>query len=203
MDEIIYHTKAVARGVNRSLLVSDLPFLSYQVSLEEAKRNAGLLIKNGANAVKIEVNPSQIEIVKAIVDMGIPVMGHIGFTPQQVYQLGGYKVQGKTDEAQERLIQLALDLERVGCFSLVLELMPKELAKRITDALYIPTISCGAGVYCSGQVLVTQDLLGITQGKKLKFVKSYINLYEKISQVITEYKSEVNQGIFPDDDHSF
>ena len=203
MEDMLYHTKAVANGITRSLLVSDMPFLSYHTCLSEAKKNAGLLIKAGASAVKIEANSSQVETVKAIIEIGIPVIGHIGFTPQQVYQLGGYKIQGKTDEAAEQLISLALNLEKAGCFAVVLEMVPKELAAKVTSALQIPTIGCGAGPYCDGQVLVTHDILGLNQIKKLKFVKTYLNLDQQISQALASFKQEIKEGLFPNDDYSF
>lgn len=204
MEQIIYHTEAVKRGVSKSLIISDMPFMSYHVSHEEAKFNAGRLLKEaGAGAVKMEVGPSLVDTVKAVVDIGIPVMAHIGFTPQFLYQLGGYRVQGKTEESQAKLLELADSLAKAGCFGIVLEMVPAKLAEQMTKALPIPTIGIGAGAGCDGQVLVTSDLLGVSDGFSPKFAKRYARLHEPIKKALSEFKSEVESGVFPDQSHAF
>jgi len=205
LSQMIYHTQAVVRGTTHALVVADMPFLSYQISIESAKRNAGLLLKKGgAHAVKLEINESQLDLVKAIYHMGIPVMGHIGFTPQSVYQLGGYKVQGKEKNSAEKLLALAKALEQAGCFSLVLELVPSELATHIAQALSIPVIGIGAGPGCDGQVLVSQDVLGMYRfDKPPKFVKSYAHLNTVMKTAILDFKKEVLAGLYPNAEHSY
>ncbi|MFT5170932.1 MAG: 3-methyl-2-oxobutanoate hydroxymethyltransferase [Candidatus Marinamargulisbacteria bacterium] len=204
IDHIIYHTQAVSRANSDSLLVADMPFLSYQVSIQQAKANAGRLLKEGgAQAVKIEINNSELDYVKNIVDMGIPVMAHVGFTPQSVYQLGGYKVQGRENSESEALLERAKQLEAIGCFAIVLEMVPNNLAKKITDSVSIPTIGIGAGKSCDGQVLVTQDLLNMTGNKTPRFVKHYGNMYEDMKRSLNQFKDDVKKGQFPEDQHTF
>ncbi|MBT5856141.1 3-methyl-2-oxobutanoate hydroxymethyltransferase [bacterium] len=204
VEDMIYHGRAVVRGTQNALVVIDMPFLSYQTSTLSAKENAGRLIKEtGAGAVKLEVNPSQLDSVKGIIDMGIPVMGHIGFTPQAVHQIGGYKIQGKTEEAAQELLTLAQELEKIGCFAVLMEMVPSSVSKTITDSLSIPTIGIGAGPHCSGQVLVTNDLLGLTLGKTAKFVKAYAQVAETSTTAIQAYKADVDSGQFPTDAHSY
>ncbi|MFC1617113.1 3-methyl-2-oxobutanoate hydroxymethyltransferase [Candidatus Margulisiibacteriota bacterium] len=202
-EQMLYHTKAVARATKRSLVVADMPFLSYQVSLREAKINAGRLIQEGgAAAVKLETGFSDLDVVEAISNMGIAVMGHIGFTPQSVHKLGGYKVQGREKEQAIMMIELAKRLEEKGCFAIVLEMVPQELAKTITAAINIPTISCGAGKYCDGQIVVTQDILGLFE-KTPKFIKKYTNLREEITKAVGAYKKEINSGKYPSEEYSY
>lgn len=204
MDEIVYHTKAVTRGVDQTFVVGDMPFMSYHRSLHETLGNAGrLLQEGGAQAVKLEGGKERATTVKALSDAGIPVLGHIGLTPQSVHSLGGYKVQGRDEEQAEKLLQDAKALEEAGAFALVLECIPAELAKKISQALSIPTIGIGAGVDCDGQVLVWHDLLGITAGKKPRFVKQYAELHANILEALKTYKGEVEGGQFPQKEHTF
>ena len=203
-DEIIYHTKAVVRGRKRALVVADMPFMSYQVSVEQAKREAGRLIKEGgAEAVKLEGGEGMEEVIKAIVDIDIPVMGHIGLTPQSIHRLGGYKVQGREERQRKQLLTDARAVERAGAFSLVLEAVPVKLAAGITRALSIPTIGIGAGIHCDGQVLVIHDLLGITGAFKPKFVKQYAHLEAAIARSVKTFLTEVKRKQFPTAKHSF
>jgi 3-methyl-2-oxobutanoate hydroxymethyltransferase len=200
VDDMIHHTRAVARGAQRGLIVGDMPYLSYHVSDEEAVRNAGRFIRAGAHAVKIEGGKStRIKSVEAILDAEIPVMGHIGLTPQSVNALGGFKVQGKGTEEARRLIDEAVALEQAGCFSLVLECVPTELAAFITERITIPTIGIGAGPACDGQVLVLHDLLGLYDGHTPKFVRKYANLAEDMTKAIGAYLTDVREGRFPDE----
>ncbi len=204
LDEMIYHSKAVAKAANYSMVLGDLPFMSYQVSPTQACESAGRLVKEGfAEAVKMEVNPAQLDHVKAVIDTGIPVMAHIGFTPQHVHQLGGYKIQGKTEEAKEALLSLATQLQSMGVFSLLMEMVPASLSKTLHDSLKIPTIGIGAGAHCDGQVLVTHDLLGLTQGKTPKFVRQYKNLAQETLSAIASYQSDIQNKRFPNDKESF
>jgi len=203
VDEMIHHTKAVARGTKRALLVIDMPFMSYHESIEQAKRNAGRMMKeSGADAVKLEGGIKVKEAIRAIVDIEIPVMGHIGLTPQSIHRMGGHKVQGKGEEAK-RLIEDARAVEEAGAFAVVVEGVPRELGKEITAMLSIPTIGIGAGPDCDGQVLVIQDLLGMFGGFRPKFVKSYMNLRQDMDSAIKNYIGEVKEGIFPDDARSY
>jgi 3-methyl-2-oxobutanoate hydroxymethyltransferase len=203
-DEIIYHTKAVVRGRKRALIVADMPFMSYQVSVEEAKREAGKLIKKGgAEAVKLEGGENMEEVIRAICDIDVPVMGHIGLTPQSIHRMGGYKVQGKEEKQREKLLADALAVERAGAFSVVLEAVPLSLAREITRTLKIPTIGIGAGIHCDGQVLVIHDLLGLSGGFRPKFVKQYVNLEAEITKAVNKFLTEVRKEKFPTDDHSF
>jgi 3-methyl-2-oxobutanoate hydroxymethyltransferase len=204
IDEMIYHTQAVVRGAERTLVVIDMPFMSYQISIEDAKRNAGRMIKeSGAEAVKLEGGVNMKETIEAIVAIDIPVMGHIGLTPQSVHQMGGFKVQGKVEEQKQKIVADAVAVEEAGAFSVVLECIPTELAQEITEQLSIPSIGIGAGVHCDGQVLVIHDLLGLLGDFRPKFVKSYIDLRAVISQAVEEYMKEVQKGAFPTEKHSF
>ncbi len=203
VEEIIYHTRAVARGRKNSLVVADMPFLSYQTSINDAVYNSGLMLKNGAEAVKLEGGIEICETVRRIFLAGIPVMGHIGLTPQSVNVMGGYKVQGKTEEARKKLIESAKALEEAGAFSIVLECVPEELAKEITQQVNIPTIGIGAGRFTDGQVLVINDILGLFEGFRPKFVKKYIDLAPLIENAAKTYIDEVKKGSFPSEEHIF
>ena len=200
VDDMIHHTRAVVRGTSHALVVGDMPYLSYHVSIEETVRNAGFFMQAGAHAVKIEGGkPSRIKTIEAILDAEVPVMGHIGLTPQSVNALGGFKVQGKGSEEARRLIDEAVALEQVGCFSIVLECVPSELAAYITDHISIPTIGIGAGPACDGQVLVLHDLLGLYEGHTPKFVRKYAHLADDMKHAVESYLADVRQGRFPDD----
>lgn len=204
MEDIIHHTKAVARGAKNSLIVADMPFMSYQTSVYDAVVNAGRLIKEGhAQAIKLEGGLEVCDKIEAIVKASIPVMGHIGLTPQSVNVFGGFKVQGKDESAAKRIIEEAIAIEKAGAFAIVLECVPAKLAKIITDKLTIPTIGIGAGVGCDGQILVYQDMLGMYSDFKPKFVKQYENIGEKINVALTKYIEEVKDGAFPAEEHSF
>ncbi|OQY19337.1 MAG: 3-methyl-2-oxobutanoate hydroxymethyltransferase [Desulfobacteraceae bacterium 4572_35.1] len=204
MDEIVYHTKAVARGSESAFIVADMPFLSYQIDLRDACVNAGRLIKEaGAHAVKLEGGVNMVNTIKAIVNMDIPVVGHIGLTPQSIHRMGGYKVQGRRDEQAQQLLADAKAVEQAGAFALVLEGIPADLAQQITEAISIPTIGIGAGVNCSGQVLVIHDILGLCEKYSPKFVKVYADLAPVIREGIKNYIEEVRSEKFPTDDHSF
>jgi 3-methyl-2-oxobutanoate hydroxymethyltransferase len=200
VEEMLHHTRAVARGVQRALIVGDMPYLSYHVSIEESVRNAGSFIQAGAHCVKIEGGkPSRLRTIEAILDAEIPVMGHIGLTPQSVNALGGFKLQGKHADDAKRLVDEAAALEQAGCFSVVLECVPSELAALITERVSIPTIGIGAGAACDGQVLVFHDLLGIYDGHKPKFVRRYAELATDMQAAIEHYLSDVRGGQFPDE----
>ncbi len=204
MDEMIHHSRAVRRGIRNAFLIGDMPFMSYQASDEDAVRNAGRFVKEaGCDAVKIEGGREVCSRAEAIMDAGIPVLGHIGLTPQSVSKLGGYRVQGRDRETAVRLVEDAVFLEKAGCFAVVLECVPKELAQKITEKLRIPTIGIGAGCHCDGQVLVTHDIIGYFDRFVPKFVKQYANVSKNILDAITSFKSETESGAFPDDDHSF
>jgi 3-methyl-2-oxobutanoate hydroxymethyltransferase len=204
MDEMIYHTRLVARGRKRALVIGDMPFLSYQVSRDQALQNAGrFLQEGGAEAVKLEGGVSVRETIAAIVDAGIPVMGHIGLTPQSVHRFGGYKIQGREKERSDALLRDAVAVEAAGAFSVVLEGMPVELAREITDRLTIPTIGIGAGAHCDGQVLVLHDMLGLFDDFTPKFVKQYLNLKATVSGAVKDYIGEVKERKFPAEQHSF
>ena len=197
--DMLHHTRAAARGVQRALLVGDMPYLSYHVSVEESVRNAGEFIRAGAHAVKIEGGKAQrIKTVEAILDAEIPVMGHIGLTPQSVNALGGFKLQGKNVDDARRLMDEAVALDQAGCFSIVLECVPSELAAFITERISIPTIGIGAGPACDGQVLVLHDLLGIYDGHTPKFVRKYAHLSDDMRVAIEAYLADVREGRFPD-----
>ncbi|HWQ46931.1 MAG TPA: 3-methyl-2-oxobutanoate hydroxymethyltransferase [Longilinea sp.] len=204
MEDMLHHCKAVARGSQNALLIGDMPFMSYQISVPEAVRNAGRFLQEaGMDAVKLEGGRERCDAIRAIVATGIPVMGHIGLTPQSVNQLGGFKPQGKTAAAAKRLLDDAMLLEEAGCFSIVLESVPSQLADLISKRLSIPTIGIGAGVGCDGQVLVVHDLLGMFDRLKPRFVKVYAEIGKEITAAVTQYRQEVEQGTFPDADHSF
>ncbi|HHV15101.1 MAG TPA: 3-methyl-2-oxobutanoate hydroxymethyltransferase [Gelria sp.] len=204
MDDMVHHTRAVVRGTQNAMVVADMPFLSYHVSVEEAVRNAGRLIQEGgAQAVKLEGGVERIDAVKAIIDAQIPVMGHIGLTPQSVNQFGGFKVQGKDLETARKLIRDAQALEKAGVFSIVLECVPSALAKKVTEETLVPTIGIGAGPDCDGQVLVVNDMLGMFSGHIPKFVKKYVNLQPLIMEALKSYKKEVEDGSFPGPEHGF
>jgi 3-methyl-2-oxobutanoate hydroxymethyltransferase len=198
MDEMIHHTKAVTKGVKNALVIGDLPFLSYQLGLEEALDNAGaFLTEAGAQAVKLEWCPQAPEVTAFLVENGIPVMGHVGFTPQHVNQMGGYHQQGKDKSTATKLLQQAKALEKAGAFSVVLELVPAEVAKKITASLRVPTIGIGAGPHCDGQVQVLHDLLGLLPDFHPKHAKAYLKLHESIRDAVLQYKQEVKIGKFP------
>ncbi|WP_315069815.1 3-methyl-2-oxobutanoate hydroxymethyltransferase [uncultured Clostridium sp.] len=204
IDEIIYHTKAVKKGAKNALIVSDMPFLSYHVSVEQAVLNAGRLIKEGgANAVKLEGGANVIEQIKAIVNAQIPVMGHLGLTPQSINAFGGFKVQGKDESGAKKLIEDAVLIEKAGAFSIVLEGIPEKVAELITKAVSIPTIGIGAGKYCDGQILVYQDMLGMFNDFVPKFVKQYANIGQSMREAIGSYVKEVQDGTFPEEKHTF
>jgi len=204
MPEMLHHAKAVTRATKHALVVGDMPFDSYQLNPAESEKNARRFIEEAhCDAVKLEWFEKCLEVTRGIIEAGIPVMGHIGLTPQTADKLGGFKVQGKDAEAAQRLIEQAEQLEALGCFSIVLECVPDKIAKIITQRLRIPTIGIGAGLYCDGQVLVIHDLLGLFERFKPKFVKQYINLAPQIQKAIEEYKKEVLEGRFPAPEHSF
>jgi 3-methyl-2-oxobutanoate hydroxymethyltransferase len=204
MDQMVYHTRIVSRAAQRAHVVGDMPFMSYQASVDEAVRNAGRLVaEGGAEAVKLEGGAEFAEVIAKIVRAGIPVMGHIGLTPQTVHKMGGYVVQGRDEEKAQRLLEDAKALEAAGCYSIVLEGIPQELGAQITAALSIPTIGIGAGPHCDGQVLVIYDLLGMDPSFSPKFVKRYAQLHDVIGGAVREYLGEVKGGAFPDDAHSF
>ena len=204
VDQMVYHCAAVSRGARRALVVGDMPFMSYQVSVEEAVRNAGRLVTEGrVAAVKLEGGAEFSNVVSALVRASIPVMGHLGLTPQSVHKMGGYVVQGRDEDAARKMLEDALALERAGCFSLVLEGVPLDLARQISQRLSIPTIGIGAGKHCDGQVLVCYDLLGMNPDFKPKFVKRYANLHGSMTEAAGAFFSEVRSGSFPDEEHSF
>jgi 3-methyl-2-oxobutanoate hydroxymethyltransferase len=203
MEEMLHHCRAVSRGAKSALLVGDMPFMSYQVSAEEALRNAGRFLQQGGmDAVKLEGGRERIDAVHAIVGAGIPVMGHLGLTPQSVHQLGGFRPQGRTASAAKRLLEDALLLEEAGCFSLVLESVPARLAELVSKRLSIPTIGIGAGIGCDGQVLVTHDLLGLFDRFTPKFVKKYANFHAEMQRAFSEFKADVEARQFPAAEHS-
>lgn len=203
MEEMLYHTRLVAGAAQRALVIADMPFLSYQVSVDEAVRNAGRFLQVGAAAVKLEGGAAVVDRVQAMTRFGLPVMGHLGMTPQSVHRYGGYKVQGKEREKAEALLADAKLLEAAGAFAIVLEALPANLAKTISEALTIPTIGIGAGPHCDGQVLVLYDLLGLFDEFVPKFVKPYAHLKADALQALRRYKEEVEQGKFPTDPESY
>jgi 3-methyl-2-oxobutanoate hydroxymethyltransferase len=203
LDEMVMHTRAVAAGVRRALVVADMPFMSYQVSVESAVANAGRLLQAGAEAVKVEGAGPIVPVATRLVELGIPVMGHIGLRPQSVHQLGGYRLQGRTPSERSQLLSEARELEQAGCFALVLEKIPAEAATDVTAAIGIPTIGIGAGPDCDGQVLVLNDMLGLTDAEPFRFVKRYASLWGSVGQAVTQYCEDVRSGRFPDDEHSF
>ncbi len=204
MDEMIYHTRLVTRAVKNAMVIGDMPFMSYQTGVADAVRNAGRFLKEaGAAAVKLEGGAEVVDQIRAMTRSDIPVMAHIGLTPQSIHRMGGYKVQGKTEEAAKRLIDEARIAEDAGAFSLLLEAIPLGLAKRITAELSIPTIGIGAGPHCDGQVLVLHDVIGMFERFVPKFVKRYASLKESALKAVKEYRDEVEKGIFPSEDTSF
>lgn len=203
MDDMVHHTAAVVRGVENAFVVGDMPFMSYQSSTEEGLRNAGRLLKEaGANAVKLEGGSAVVELVAHLTQAGIPVMGHLGLTPQSINQLGGYRVQGR-DEQAHQIVQDAKDLEAAGAFSLVLEAVPAALGREVTKSLAIPTIGIGAGPDCDGQVLVFHDFLGINTGRVAKFVKRYAHLGDEIKEAARSFATEVASGAYPGTEYSY
>lgn len=204
MEQMLHHTSAVVRGVKNALVVADMPFMSYQSSIETALVNAGRFIKEaGAGAVKIEGGAFRAPLIQALVQNGIPVLGHIGLTPQSVCALGGYKVQGRDDDSARRLIEDARILEQSGVFAIVLECIPSALAREITRTVSVPTIGIGAGPDCDGQILVVHDMLGLYSDITPKFVKRYANLAEEMKRAFEMYKEEVKTGKFPSDIHTY
>jgi 3-methyl-2-oxobutanoate hydroxymethyltransferase len=204
LDQMIYHSAAVRRGAPDTLLFVDLPFLTYQVTVADAIRNAGrVLQETGADGVKLEGGQVMAETVRALVDRGIPVMGHLGLTPQSVHALGGYRVQGRSPAAADRLVDDASALEEAGACATVLELLPTEVARRVTAALRIPTIGIGAGIGCDGQVLVLHDMLGLNEGFAPKFLKHYAELGASVRAAVRDYAGEVRAGRYPGPEHSF
>lgn len=204
MDEMVYHTKMVSRAARSAMVIGDMPFMSYQVSISEAVRNAGRFLKEaGASAVKLEGGSEIKEQIIAMTKADIPVMAHIGLTPQSIHKMGGYKVQGRTEETAEKLLEEAHIVEEAGAFSIILEAIPATLAKRITEELSIPTIGIGAGPWCDGQVLVMHDVIGMFDRFVPKFVKRYASLKEEAVKALRLYKDEVEKGIFPSEEHSF
>jgi len=204
LDEMIYHVRSVRRGVQRALLVADMPFMTYQESLEQAIHNAGHLMKEGgAEAVKLEGGAPVCETVRRLVEIGIPVMGHLGFTPQSVHVFGSYGVRGVESRESERIKQDALALQEAGAFALVLEKVPAALAQEVTQMLQIPTIGIGAGVHCDGQILVLYDMLGLYDKVKFKFVRRYADLAAEIRTAVKQYCEDVQQSKFPGEQESF
>jgi 3-methyl-2-oxobutanoate hydroxymethyltransferase len=201
--DMLHHCRAVARGAQHALLIGDMPFMSYQASVEDAVVNAGRFLQEaGMGAVKLEGGEERVPSVRSIVQAGIPVMGHIGLTPQAVNQLGGFRAQGKTASAGEKLLRDALALEAAGCFSIVLEAIPSQLAQLLSQRLSIPTIGIGAGLGCDGQVLVTHDLLGLFDRFTPSFVKKYADLHGEMARAFAEYRDEVEKRAFPMAEHS-
>jgi 3-methyl-2-oxobutanoate hydroxymethyltransferase len=203
MDVMIHHCKAVARGAQFALLVGDMPFMSYQISEEEAVQNAGRFLQEGGmDAVKLEGGRERRKAIEGIVGAGIPVQGHLGLTPQSVHQLGGFRAQGKSASAAQRLVEDAMILQEAGCFSMVLESIPARLGRLVSERLDIPTIGIGAGVGCDGQVLVTHDLLGLFDRFTPRFVKKYAEFHDVMAQAFASYKSDIESGVFPAEEHS-
>lgn len=204
MEEMIYHTRMVSRGTVRAMVVGDMPFMSFQASPEDALRNAGRFLKEGgAHAVKLEGGREMAATVERITQAGIPVMGHVGLTPQSVHQLGGYRVQGKGEKAAKKLLEDVKALQQAGAFAVVLECTPMEISRALTDAIKIPTIGIGAGVFCDGQVLVMHDLLGLNLGRTASFVKAYAALARSARDGVEQFIREVREGRYPDEEHSF
>jgi 3-methyl-2-oxobutanoate hydroxymethyltransferase len=202
MEEMLHHTKAVSRGAKNALIVGDMPFLSYQASVEDGIANAGRFLKEaGAHAVKVE--GAQLSLTEALTGLGIPVMAHLGLTPQSVRGMGGYRVQGRTEEDARRLLDDALSLEKAGAFSVVLEGVPQTVGELVTSSVGIPTIGIGAGPGCDGQVLVLTDLLGLGEGAPPRFAKAYADLDAEITRAVKAFTRDVEEGSFPDDEHSY
>ena len=204
VDDIIYHTRAVIRGRKRALVVSDMPFMTFQLGVDEAKRNAGRLIQEGgAESVKLEGGVTQAATIDALVKMGVPVMGHVGLTPQSVHQFGGYRIQGRGEADARNILDDALAVEQSGAFAVVLEGIPVQLAREITRRVSIPTIGIGAGMHCDGQILVVHDMLGLFDDFTPKFVKRYANLKDTIGGAVQSYMEEVRTEAFPAEEHTF
>ncbi len=205
MEEMIHHTKAVVRGTQRALVVGDMPYFSFHLTEDETVTNASRFLKEaGAQAVKIEgASPKRLHLIETLVEAEIPVMGHVGLTPQSIHHLGRFKVRGKVVDEARRIITDALNLEKVGAFSVILECVPLELARIVTEKLQIPTIGIGAGPFCDGQILVFHDLVGFMNGYLPKFVKRYVHLHETLTQAVNDYAMDVKEGHFPDDEHSY
>lgn len=205
MDQMIYHTAMVSRAVRRALVVGDMPFMSYQPGIAAALANAGrFLAEGGATAVKLEGgHAAALERIAALVEAGIPVMGHVGLTPQSVHAMGGYRVQGKGEADAERVVREARAVEEAGAFAIILEGIPEKLAKQVTEAVSIPTVGIGAGVHCDGQILVWHDLLGITEGRVPRFVKPYARVGATIRKALKAYARDVADGTFPGSDHTY
>jgi 3-methyl-2-oxobutanoate hydroxymethyltransferase len=203
MDEAVYHTRCVARGAKRAMVVGDLPFASYQVSPQQAYENAARLMAAGAHMVKLEGGAVMAPTVEFVVSRGIPMCGHIGLTPQSVHQLGGFRVQGKTDDAARRLIDEAKLLEQAGAAAMVVECVPAQVGKDLTEALRIPTIGIGAGPHCSAQILILHDMLDVYPGKKARFVKNFMQGAGSIQQAVRNFVAEVKAGTFPGPEHCF
>ena len=204
VDEMAIFTRAVAKGAKRAMVITDMPFMSYHADIPTAIRNCGNMIKLGANGVKIEGYSEYIlDVIKRLVESGIPVIGHLGFTPQFLNTLGGYKIQGKTKEAAEEILKQAKELEKAGAFALVLEMVPQDCAKFITENINIPTISCGAGKYCTAQVLVSDDIFGKFSDFKPKFARQYANMKDLILNSAKQFNDDVKSGKFPSDEEVF
>lgn len=203
VEEMLYHTRAVSKGVTNALVVLDMPFLSYQCGVNDAMRNAGLFLKAGAEAVKLEGGKHIAGIVETMVGFGIPVMGHLGLTPQSINVFGDYKVRGKLDEERKRMLKDAKILEESGVFSIVLEKIPEELAKEITESISVPTIGIGAGLYCDGQILVTHDMIGLNEDFNPKFVRKYVNVAEEMRKAFDGFIKDVKDLSFPSKDESY
>jgi len=204
VDDIIYHTRAVIRGRQRALVVSDMPFMTFQLGVDEAKRNAGRLIQEGgAESVKLEGGVTQAATIEALVKMGVPVMGHVGLTPQSVHQFGGYRIQGRGEADARAILDDAMAVEQAGAFAVVLEGIPVQLAREITQRVSIPTVGIGAGMHCDGQILVVHDMLGLFDDFTPKFVKQYANLKDTIGGAVRSYMEEVRTEAFPAEEHTF
>lgn len=204
LDHMIYHTSCVVRGVNRALVIADLPFMSYQVTAKEALISSGRMMKEaGAHAVKMEGGTTITKTVKRIVEAGIPVMGHLGLTPQSIYKFGTYKVRAKEEQEANQLLEDALALEQAGVFSIVLEKIPAPLAKKVTSGISIPTIGIGAGPDCDGQVLVTHDMLGLNKDFSPRFLRRYADLHQQMTDAVSHYIKDVKQGDFPDESERY
>lgn len=204
LDEMIYHTKAVSKATKRAMVICDMPFMSYQTNSDEAFRNAGRIMKETlAGGVKLEGGEIIAETIQKITNNGIPVMGHIGLTPQSIHQFGSYKARGTTDKEADKIINDAKCLEQAGAFSIVIEKVPSSLAKKITDSVSIPTIGIGAGIHCDGQILVTPDMLGLNEEFQPRFVRHYLNLYKLMTDAIKNYVNDIKSSQFPNENESY
>jgi 3-methyl-2-oxobutanoate hydroxymethyltransferase len=205
MEEMLHHTKAVVRGAKRALIIGDMPYFSFHLTADETISNASRFLKEaGAHAVKLEgASPKRLKLIESLVEAEIPVMGHVGLTPQSIHHLGRFKVKGKAIQEARKILSDALNLEKAGVFSVILECVPMELARVVTDRLQVPTIGIGAGPYCDGQILVFHDLVGYMNGYLPKFVKRYTHLHDTLTQAVQSYASDVEGGHFPDDEHSY